>query len=473
MSELTIFEWPYKSLSVCVAGSFNNWENKITMIKTESGIWTTFISLLPGLYEYKFIIDGQHWYYDVTKPTINDNQGAHNNFIIIEPRPNYKIYKPICLHMDKFVYKSCGDWIVIMEKLVNTITNDARVVKNKSYAKFRANMLYVVAIVNKIDHSKTIDSVTNVSYRYKAITYKPGEIINVSDYNPNINTICSTGIHYFHTYKAAFFYDYSVTNGKIMKWYDDGDVWCKEFFSNGKKNGISVYFWEDRIRYTESNYVNDELTGPYTEWYRNNYKCQQGNYLNDKKTGKWVGWYYDGQICCERYYLDGELNGQYNEWHKNNNKCCEGNYLNGMKTGKWIAWHDAGQISSERYYLEGQTIGLWLEWYENGQKYSETNHLDDGKIVTRSEWHDNSQPKTTGSFCSGERIGLHTWWYDNGNRHYEMNFLNDQQTGLYTEWYDNGQKKIEGSYAQGEVVGIWTEWFDDGKIKSTKNTYET
>ncbi len=46
--------------SVCVAGTFNNWQPDATpMPRAENGDWTISLSLSPGRYEYKFIVDGQ------------------------------------------------------------------------------------------------------------------------------------------------------------------------------------------------------------------------------------------------------------------------------------------------------------------------------------------------------------------------------------------------------------------------------
>jgi 1,4-alpha-glucan branching enzyme len=44
---------------VSVAGSFNNWDpKKVTAKKDTKGNWAVNMSLKPGRYEYKFLIDG-------------------------------------------------------------------------------------------------------------------------------------------------------------------------------------------------------------------------------------------------------------------------------------------------------------------------------------------------------------------------------------------------------------------------------
>jgi hypothetical protein len=81
---MTTFEWPYDGNTVSVVGSFTNWQNPIPMIKDPSGIFQIEIDLEPGTYDYKFIIDGRRWCYDILKPTKADERGNRNNVIIVD-----------------------------------------------------------------------------------------------------------------------------------------------------------------------------------------------------------------------------------------------------------------------------------------------------------------------------------------------------------------------------------------------------
>jgi len=45
--------------AVFLAGTFNNWNQEETpMSRTSDGMWSISLSLPPGHYEYKFIVDG-------------------------------------------------------------------------------------------------------------------------------------------------------------------------------------------------------------------------------------------------------------------------------------------------------------------------------------------------------------------------------------------------------------------------------
>ena len=49
--------------TVSVAGSFNNWAIDKDMLKKDkkTGLWVGKVTLDSGVYEYKFVCDGQYW----------------------------------------------------------------------------------------------------------------------------------------------------------------------------------------------------------------------------------------------------------------------------------------------------------------------------------------------------------------------------------------------------------------------------
>ncbi len=48
------------ALSVMLVGDFTQWqENPIPLKKQKSGVWKTSVSLAPGAYHYRFLVDGQ------------------------------------------------------------------------------------------------------------------------------------------------------------------------------------------------------------------------------------------------------------------------------------------------------------------------------------------------------------------------------------------------------------------------------
>jgi len=72
--------------SVEVAGSFNNWQpNSTPMRKKDAGKWSVTVKLLPGRYQYMFVIDGNEWVTDPkAAPTLPDGFGRANSLVVIE-----------------------------------------------------------------------------------------------------------------------------------------------------------------------------------------------------------------------------------------------------------------------------------------------------------------------------------------------------------------------------------------------------
>jgi len=60
--------------SVAVVGDFNGWSKEETpMAKGNNGIWSAVLQLRPGIYQYKFVIDGSRYVVDPGNPATVDN----------------------------------------------------------------------------------------------------------------------------------------------------------------------------------------------------------------------------------------------------------------------------------------------------------------------------------------------------------------------------------------------------------------
>jgi hypothetical protein len=80
------FRWPYGGMHAFVVGSFDGWVGQYEMSKFDDE-FICFIILSTGVYEYKFIVDGE-WVYDINRPSITSNINTINNHIIIGGYPD-------------------------------------------------------------------------------------------------------------------------------------------------------------------------------------------------------------------------------------------------------------------------------------------------------------------------------------------------------------------------------------------------
>lgn len=78
----TVIVWSHGGQDVEVEGSFDNWSSRQALQK--SGKNFTIIKLLPpGVYQYKFIVDGE-WQYDPNQPAMFDEMHNVNNVIEVQ-----------------------------------------------------------------------------------------------------------------------------------------------------------------------------------------------------------------------------------------------------------------------------------------------------------------------------------------------------------------------------------------------------
>ncbi len=70
--------------SVYLAGSFNDWQPTADQMNgpDENGIYTLEYNLRPGEYQYKFVINGEHWFHDPDNElTTADGHGGENSIL--------------------------------------------------------------------------------------------------------------------------------------------------------------------------------------------------------------------------------------------------------------------------------------------------------------------------------------------------------------------------------------------------------
>lgn len=71
---------------VALAGSFNDWNQSQLLFGREGGEWVCRVELEPGVYRYKFVVDGD-WLLDPSNPeTAEDEAGNVNNVLEVKPR---------------------------------------------------------------------------------------------------------------------------------------------------------------------------------------------------------------------------------------------------------------------------------------------------------------------------------------------------------------------------------------------------
>ena len=79
-------EFRYKApdaKSVELMCEFNGWKS-VAMTKGDNGVWTAKVSLSPGTYGYKFLVNGTDWVLDPDNSTKKTVDGIENSAVEIK-----------------------------------------------------------------------------------------------------------------------------------------------------------------------------------------------------------------------------------------------------------------------------------------------------------------------------------------------------------------------------------------------------
>jgi 1,4-alpha-glucan branching enzyme len=76
--------------SVCVVGSFNDWDKRADpMTLRADGSYTARLSMVPGTYQYKYVIDGVLWLKDPIRPeAVSDGYWGENSILRVTQGPS-------------------------------------------------------------------------------------------------------------------------------------------------------------------------------------------------------------------------------------------------------------------------------------------------------------------------------------------------------------------------------------------------
>lgn len=80
------FRPPRPSRTVALVGNFNNWDPAVDFMQPQAdGVFTFDMALNPGVYRYKYVLDGAEWVADPDAPLQPDHFGGQNNVLVFNP----------------------------------------------------------------------------------------------------------------------------------------------------------------------------------------------------------------------------------------------------------------------------------------------------------------------------------------------------------------------------------------------------
>jgi len=261
-----------------------------------------------------------------------------NNSIVDNEKPDFtRVY-----------YKKCFDYLITLVLYPSSKLNDSRRdIINVNYAQLRTDKAFVIDITH-INTGAKIDVIENSFYN-KKIFYQVNHKVQ-TDYDDNINNVCSQGIHIFKSKDRAKYYNvymddliiekytghftFYLNNGARFKEVNliEGKLWFEYLtydeygvlnyklnYENGKKNGKAYQYFENRF-VKEYTYVNNVLNGSYIVYdYNTSVPIECYTYNMGDLDGPYTQLSRDGSFTIVGFYKNNELFGDYKIYDTNNN----------------------------------------------------------------------------------------------------------------------------------------------------------
>lgn len=190
--------------------------------------------------------------------------------------------------------------LAILDSGINNELRSGIKRQNAKTAEYRCSKALVLDIYHK-DTKERVDK--GVSLNYRQLVYEVGKVVEVEDYEKNLEKTCSRGIHYFLSEECAYFYATSTYgyNGVFKAWYANGQMLWLATYKDGKLHGKAKK-WDDKGGLVMiENYKDGVLDGEQLHYY---YGTKKMNYRDGCLNGPYEVYYKNGKLQQRKYYVN-------------------------------------------------------------------------------------------------------------------------------------------------------------------------
>lgn len=125
---------------------------------------------------------------------------------------------------------------------------------------------------------------------------------------------------------------------------------------------------EDGLYYNQKGEL---YTGTHIEYYPSGNKRVEMAVVEGKKQGIST-YYFDNKLKQEiRSFDNNQMDGLWETWNEKGVKLGIANYKKGLKHGKWIIYDEDGTLRYDMQYKDGKKIGVWKIYDEKGELKAE------------------------------------------------------------------------------------------------------
>lgn len=253
--------------------------------------------------------------------------------------------------------------------------------------------------------------------------------------------------------KGAF--EKGKKNGEWNYLYTSGILRLKEFYVNGKTNGISTNYDQKGSITSINNFKNDTINGVY-EVYNENKISQLYNYEKGKQNGPFKTFYSDGSISTEGYIVENEI--AYNKFtYYQNGTISSINHYVGNALASTKIFDTKGKLETEIDYKN--KTGKFSYSFNKGiysQNYEMKNGVLDGKFSSHDKF---KTPIFEAEYLNGTLHNLYKKYSATGSLLNEKNYYCGKLNGT-NKYYDfAGKLRLTEEYIFGVENGKTVRYF--------------
>lgn len=117
-------------------------------------------------------------------------------------------------------------------------------------------------------------------------------------------------------------------------------------------SGLKVTYNEQGQKTAEIEYLNGQPEGKISRFYSNGQVREMGFYLNGKKHGSWSSYNDQGQLLSTAHFNEGNKDGEWMVWDNQGNLRYKLTYKNGSPIGEWAMYDVDGKLSERKVIAE-------------------------------------------------------------------------------------------------------------------------
>jgi uncharacterized protein len=105
--------------------------------------------------------------------------------------------------------------------------------------------------------------------------------------------------------------------GEFKAWHPNGQLWIREFHSDGRPNGQRQVWYENGQIQETSFSRKGFIEGERKTWRENGRLWKKEFFYDNENRRNNIVWYQDGNIRIKEYYYKGKIDGENREWYPN------------------------------------------------------------------------------------------------------------------------------------------------------------